>query len=224
MLFIGCKNDEPKTSNNTVSDLDGNLYHTVKIGTQTWMVENLKTTKYNDGEPIPLITDNLIWINSKSSAYRFYHNDIACIYGATYNWYAVNTGKLAPIGWHVPSVAEWDTLVNYVGANLGTSNSVAKALAAKTNWTTSTQIGSIGNDLSNNNSSGFSALPGGYTYFGGEFYSIGGWGSWWTTYSSKSPDGVSASFWYLSYDVSSVGHSGTHIADGMSVRCIRDAQ
>jgi len=97
------------------NDIDGNVYHTVIIGTQIWMVENLKTTKYNDGTSIANVTDNVEWIGLTSPAYCWYNNytSYKTQFGALYNWYAVNTGKLAPTGWHVPSHAEWTTLTNF---------------------------------------------------------------------------------------------------------------
>ncbi|MFZ4572381.1 MAG: fibrobacter succinogenes major paralogous domain-containing protein [Bacteroidales bacterium] len=105
----------------TTTDVDGNLYHSVTIGTQVWMDENLKTTKYNDGSSIPLVTDSIAWINMTTPGYCWYHNNAAAYkntYGALYNWYAVNTGKLAPTGWHVPTDAEWTILVAYLGGEL----------------------------------------------------------------------------------------------------------
>ena len=102
----------------TVTDIDGNVYHTVTIGTQTWMVENLKTTKYNDGTAIPLVTDSTAWLNLTTPGYCWYNNDAATYkntYGALYNWFTVNTSKLAPSGWHVPTDAEWTTLITYLG-------------------------------------------------------------------------------------------------------------
>ena len=113
LFSTGCKNDM-----SMITDVDGNSYHTVKIGTQTWMVENLKTTKFNDGSPIPLIRDSSTWKASLTPGYCFYKNDSAknkSTYGALYNWNAVNTGRLAPKGWHVPTDAEWTVLINYVG-------------------------------------------------------------------------------------------------------------
>src|ERR1035437_6837240 len=170
IMLVSCsKKDDPNNTVNTVTDKDGNVYHTVTIGTQTWMAENLKTTQYNDGTSIPYVTDNTAWSILSTPAYCWYSNDAATYknkYGALYNWYTVNTGKLAPTGWHVPTDAEWTTLTNYVTANLGTSLNVAKALAATTDWTIDTyDAGAIGNDLSKNNSTGFSALPGGYRFF-----------------------------------------------------------
>src|SRR5574344_55140 len=88
----------------TVTDIDGNVYHTITIGTQTWMVENLKVSKYNDGTAIPNVTDATAWAALTTGAYCDYNNDVAngTKYGHLYNWYAVNTGKLAPSGWHGP--------------------------------------------------------------------------------------------------------------------------
>jgi uncharacterized protein (TIGR02145 family) len=140
-----------------VTDKDGNVYHTVTIGTQTWMVENLKTTKYNDGTAIPFITDNSAWANLTTPGYCWYNNDSTTyknMYGALYNWYAVSTGNLAPKGWHVATDAEWTTLQNYLitnGYNYDGSTSgnfIAKSLADTLIWDADTGSGTIGNDLS----------------------------------------------------------------------------
>lgn len=108
-------NEVSFTSTSTVTDLSGNVYTTLKIGTQVWMVENLKTTKFNDGTNIPNITDAIAWITLTTPGYCFYNNDASkkSTYGALYNWYSVNTGKLAPTGWHVPTDADWTTLENF---------------------------------------------------------------------------------------------------------------
>jgi hypothetical protein len=101
----------------TVKDIDANVYKTVNIGKQVWMAENLKTTKYNDGSTIPLVTENTAWESLTTPAYCWYNNDIANkeVYGALYNLYAVITNKLCPIGWHVPSNKEWTTLAPLPG-------------------------------------------------------------------------------------------------------------
>ncbi|MDD4729737.1 MAG: FISUMP domain-containing protein, partial [Dysgonamonadaceae bacterium] len=120
----------------TVTDIDDNVYHTVTIGTQVWMVENLKTTKYNDGTSIPLVSDGTAWSNLATPGYCFYNNDAAnkSTYGALYNWFTVNTNKLAPTGWHVPTDAESTTLENYLIANgfnydgTTTGNKIAKSM------------------------------------------------------------------------------------------------
>src|SRR5450759_4787246 len=101
----------------TVKDIDGNVYKTVTIGKQVWMVENLKTTKYNDGITIPLVIDNTAWTDLITPKYSWFNNDIANkeVYGALYNWYTVNTNKLCPKGWHIPTDEEWTTLTTYLG-------------------------------------------------------------------------------------------------------------
>jgi uncharacterized protein (TIGR02145 family) len=176
----------------SITDIDGNVYHTVRIGNQVWTVENLRTTKYNDGTSIPLVTDNTAWCALTTSGYCYYNNttniDSIKKYGALYNWYVVNPEnlkKIAPAGWHVPSDVEWDTLRNYLIANgynwdgTTTGNEIAKAMATKTDWSASTTAGAIGNDLMKNNNSGFSALPGGCRD-GSTFAYIGDAGSWWS--------------------------------------------
>ena len=173
----------------TVVDVDGNVYSTVTIGTQIWMVENLKTTKYNDGTSIPLVSDDTAWFNLSTPGFCWYNNDAANknIYGALYNWYTVNTNKLAPTGWHVPTDAEWAMLENYLIANgynydgTTTGNKIAKSLAATTLWNTYTTVGTIGYDLTKNNTSGFAGLPSGYRSYIGPFNYIGSNGYWWSS-------------------------------------------
>ncbi|MEI6752600.1 MAG: fibrobacter succinogenes major paralogous domain-containing protein [Paludibacter sp.] len=205
----------------SIKDVDGNFYRTIKIGSQTWMVENLKTNKYNDGSAIPAVTDNTVWRNLTTGACCNYNNDAAnaAKYGKLYNWYAVNTGKLAPAGWHVPTDAEWTTLENYVKANLGASVSVAKALAATTDWDASTSAGVIGNDLKKNNSSGFSALSGGNRDSNGTFDHVGNYGAWWS-----STEIGSSHAWYrnLYYSDEHLSQSNYDKQDGFSVRLIKD--
>lgn len=156
----------------TVTDIDGNVYHAIKIGNQVWTVENLSVTKYNDGSLIPLDTSAVTWDSAKTLKYCFNENTTNAEsikkYGALYNWYVVspvNSKKIAPTGWHVPTDAEWDTMRNYLITNgynwNGTTsdtaqyNKIAKSLASKTDWLVDTTTGAIGNDLSTNNQSGF---------------------------------------------------------------------
>jgi uncharacterized protein (TIGR02145 family) len=218
-----------KTSNFdfvTCTDADGNNYTTVTIGTQTWMAENLKTTQFNDGTPITLVTDDTEWGNLTTPGYCWYNNVAAFKnkYGALYNWYAVNTGKLAPKGWHVATDAEWTTLQNYLimnGYNYDGSTSgnfIAKSLAATTNWASDTSTGSIGNDLSKNNSTGFSALPGCYRHSSG-LYIAGSNGFWW---SSTEVSSSLAWFWFLLYNHSMLYQNFYNEDYGFSVRCVRD--
>jgi uncharacterized protein (TIGR02145 family) len=210
------------TISGTVKDIDGNVYHSVTIGTQVWMVENLKTTKYRDGSPIPNVTDATAWSNLKTGAYCNYNNDVTtgAKYGKLYNWYAVaDSRNIAPTGWHVASDAEWITLENYVAANLGTSGSVTKALASKTDWSSSTSAGAVGNYLTKNNSSGFTALPGGLRYSNGTFFDVGYGGYWWSSTEFNTDNA-----WYrsLDYGGSYMLRSYHYESCGFSVRCVRD--
>ena len=209
-----------------VTDIDGNVYHTIKIGTQTWMVENLKTTKFRTGEAIPNVTDNTAWENLTTGAWCNYNNDAAngTKYGKLYNWYAVaDSRNIAPAGWHVPTDAEWTTLENWVSGNLGISGSIPKALAATTDWISWLSGGSgvdgfIGYDLTKNNNSGFTALPGGYRSNG--FTNIGYACSMW----SSTENNINTNAWYMGliWVSSNVNRNYITKSWGYSVRCIKD--
>ena len=217
----------------TVTDIDGNVYHAIRVGNQVWSVENLRTTKYNDGSNIPIETDNTAWVALSTPGYCWYNNDVTnkTKYGALYNWYVVsptNSKKIAPAGWHVPTDAEWTILEKYLVLNGynwdGTTdtaiyNKIAKSLAAKTDWITNTNSGVIGNDLTKNNSSGFSALPGGFRGNYGTFTDIGDLGCWW---SAAECDASSAwnRFLYCGY-ANLLRGNGTGSC-GFSVRLVRD--
>jgi uncharacterized protein (TIGR02145 family) len=149
IIAISCKKSKDQnifipTEKGTVTDIDGNVYKTVKIGNQWWMAENLKTTKYNDGTSIPLVINNTAWVNKATSGYCWYYNDTSYknIYGALYNWYTVNTGKLAPAGWHIPTDAEWCTITQFLdptvdcGVNRRTGKDIACQMkeAGTTHW------------------------------------------------------------------------------------------
>ena len=212
VLLTSCK----KEGDNAVTDTDGNIYTNVTIGTQIWMVENLKTTKYNDGTEIPLITDNTGWNNATADAYCWYDNAITNkdLYGALYNWYAVSTGKLCPKGWHVPSESEWAELVNYLGG---------ESVAGGKLKTTGTIEGGDGlwhqPNVDATNETGFSALPGGLR--GSAFNDINWGGVWWT--STEYPSNR-AYYFYINNNDGSVGDSddGGSRSSGYSVRCLKD--
>jgi len=221
------------TDTGTITDIDGNIYTTVKIGNQEWTVENLKTTKYNDGTAIPNVTESGVaggttgWWNLSTGAYCYYDNnpDYKAKYGALYNWYAVNTGKLAPEGWRVPTDADWTTLGNYLISNgynwdgTTTGNKTGKSLAARTNWSNDSEAGTIGNDPSKNNASGFSALPGGCRNVDGDFLNVGNYGYWWS-----SIEGGAALAWLrrLDYNSEHLGRFTNDKGCGFSVRLLRD--
>lgn len=163
--------------NGKMEDLDGNIYNTIKIGNQVWMAENLRTTKYSDGTPIKYLEDSESWRLANLGAYCYNRTfeDTAQIrrYGALYNGYAVQTGKLAPDGWHIPNSTEWLELINYLIENgynwdgITDKNMVAKSLASAVGWATrlsssASFSGVVGYLPLQNNSSGFSATANGY--------------------------------------------------------------
>ncbi|MHB9143409.1 MAG: FISUMP domain-containing protein, partial [Paludibacter sp.] len=201
-----------KTSEQTVTDIDGNTYHTVKIGTQTWMVENLKTTKFNDGSTIPLVSDGYEWSNLTTPGYCWYSNillDSKDTYGALYNWYTVNTGKLAPIGWHVPTQSEIDTLANHLGG-YPLAGSLLKE-SGNTHW--------YAGNSDATNSSGFTALPGGYrSSITGDYHNSGMWGVFWSSTEVNDKGGR----YILSNTSSAFEYNSDGKKCGFSVRCIKD--
>jgi len=213
--FTGCKKDvKTITPTNTVTDIDGNVYQTVTIGTQVWMAENLKTTKYRNGDPIPNVMDNAAWGALATGAYCWSNNDAAiykAAYGALYNWYAVaDSRNIAPIGWHVPADTEWTTLTTFLG---GESVAGGKLKEAGTAHWNSPNTGAT-------NSSGFAARPGDYRYSNGTFGSIGHNGWWW---SSPASDASNAWHRYLDYSYAAVGRGSNYSKQGgFSVRCVRD--
>ena len=196
----------------TVTDVDGNIYATIGIGDQTWMAENLKTTKYNDDTDIPLVTDGSEWDNLTTPGYCWYDNDQATYgdtYGALYNWYTVETGNLCPTGWHVPTEAEWTELTDYLG---GESVAGGKLKETGTSHWESPNEGAT-------NESGFTALPGGYRGGDGGFGGVGSHGRWWSA-----TEGGTGGAWGrgVRYSGSNVGQHEDDEVSGYSVRCLRD--
>jgi uncharacterized protein (TIGR02145 family) len=204
-----------------VKDIDNNRYDIITIGTQTWMSENLKTTRYNDGSVIPLVTDGTAWQTAGTNAspgYSWYNapNETTNLitYGALYNWYAINSAtngnkNVCPTGWHVPTDGEWTTLTTYlVGQSVAGGKMKEAGLA---HWL-SPNIGAT-------NESGFAGLPGGFRNFNGSFYNVGSYGLWW---SSSEDDAAYAWFRYLRNLNGNVYRDGSYKGSGFSVRCLRD--
>ena len=214
---------EPKFGE-TVTDVDGNVYHTVTLGSQTWMTENLRTTHFRDSTAITLITDSAAWGNSTSAGYCWYKNDSVSnksSYGALYNWYAVNSGKLAPKGWHVASADEWLTLENNVSSYISTSKTLAKVLASVSGWSRSLSSGTVGNYPAINNASGFNALAGGYRInYKNSFSKMDSVGAWWT--STQSDTVRYAVGMFIRNDQSIVEQRAYSKWCGFSVRCVKD--
>ena len=196
----------------TITDIDGNDYKTVKIGVQTWMAENLKTSRLNGGESIQRIEDSSKWTNAASS-WCWYGNDSLhnSEYGALYNWPAINTGKVCPTGWHVPTNNEWNLLAIYLG---GVDIAGKKMKEADTSHWKSPNAFS-------DNSSQFSGLPGGFRNYDGDYDSLGRAGYFWT---ATEFDTQFARYRILQSDNSILNES--HELDkesGFSLRCVKDS-
>ena len=217
----------------TVTDYDGNVYHTVQIGGQCWMKENLRTTRYADGTEIALAASNTD--SSSTVAYRYNpgnHSFNVLTYGYLYNWPAVMNGEassstlpsnvqgICPMGWHVPSDAEWTQLTNYVSGQSeyvcnNYSEYIAKALASNTGWAYYTDTCAVGFDLSSNNATGFSALPAGRYY--GSYSNVNAY-----FWSSTENNGGYAWSRYLKYGGANMYKNYYYKYNGLSVRCLRN--
>lgn len=217
-LAIGCKKDSTTnpTPTITIKDIDGNTYTTVKIGTQTWMVENLKVTKYRNGDPIPNVTNANLWMNTTIGAYCWYDNNIQnkILYGALYNWYAIKDSRnIAPIGWHVSTDADWTILTTFLGGESVAGNKLREKGTA--HWMTP--------NTGATNEFGFNGLPGGISS-GGIFDTQGMEGAWWsniTTTPTDHSDNWHRMLWYDDATVSK-SHDLFQTFWGFSVRCVKD--
>jgi uncharacterized protein (TIGR02145 family) len=204
-----------------VKDIDNNRYDIITISTQTWMSENLKTTRYNDGTVIPLITAGTSWEtvgNNTSPGYCWYNapNETSNLiaYGALYNWYAIDilsngNKNVCPTGWHVPTDGEWTILTTYLGSASAAGGKMKEAGLA--HW--------LSPNTGATNESGFAGLLGGFRYNSGTFYFIGSFGYWW---SSSEYDTTNA--WYrnlYNFD-GNVYRYNYYKGSGFSVRCLRD--
>ena len=203
----------PNKTYGTVTDIDGNIYKTIKIGDQVWMAENLRTTHYRNGDAIPNVTEDTIWGSLKTGAYCNYNNtedlDTIATYGRLYNWYAVNDSRgLAPKGWHVPTITDWDRLIDYLGGDTIAGNKLKEA--GDFHWVSPNE---------SNNSSGFTALPAGGRYLFKSTNDMGFYTEYWAMpqYNTNS-----APFLYLFSWNSFVYRGVNHKVNGYSVRCIKD--
>jgi uncharacterized protein (TIGR02145 family) len=202
-----------KNTVGTVTDIDGNVYKTVTIGTQTWMAENLKVTRYNNGDSIICVNSDDYWSAIPEGAYSSYkyEKNNSKIYGKLYNWDAVNDSrKIAPAGWHVATDAEWTTLITFLGGD-GMAGGKMKE-AGTSHWKDPNE----GAD----NSSGFMGLPGGYHADYG-FMSVGSQGYFWT--STEMQENAMFAVSYVLYNSGQgIKRSGDYKTKAMSVRCVKD--
>ena len=199
-----------------IKDLDGNTYKTVVIGTQTWMAENLKVSKYNDSTTIPNITDNTQWSNLTTGVWSYYNNDATnnAKYGKLYNWYAVNkttngNKNVCPKGWHVPIDSEWTVLTDYLGGESLAGGKLKEV--GTTNWNSP--------NADATNASLFTGLPGGFRGSSGYYYFISDYGYWW---SSSEYHTSNAWFRGLYNSNGDAGRNNGSKESGLSVRCLKD--
>ena len=208
----------------SVTDIDGNTYATIQIGTQVWMAENLRTTRYRNGDPIPNVTDKGKWGGLSSGAWCHYENDPKheVPYGKLYNWYTVNDPrKVCPAGWHLPTDGEWQQMEAALGVPAselgrkefrGAAQNVGGKMKTTTLWESP--------KLSTTNSSGFSGLPGGSRYSNnGYFYYLGHGGYWWSASHSGAENAWRR---YLNDLNAGVNRSYYAKRNGFCVRCVRD--
>lgn len=218
----------PSSSNNPivpstgiVTDIDGNSYITVTIGTQIWIAENLRTTRYCNGDSIPNLTDSLSWNSSTIGAWCWNMNvsNFESVYGKLYNWFAVSDSRnLCPCGWHVPSDAEWSELIRFIDANsnMDTLGSLAaesyiaggKMKAISTLW--------LNND--GTNETGFSALPGGSRDINYNFTSP----YWSAVFWSSSIYNANESLTRIILNSNNINREKSKTNNGFSIRCIKD--
>ncbi len=215
----------------SVTDIDDNIYTSVTICNQTWTKSNLNVSKYTDGTPIPQVTDPTQWANLTTGAWCYYENITAngTKYGKLYNWCAVAgiydvasannpalRKKLAPTGWHVPTDAEWSSLINCLDPNADGGNNVPNIAGGKMKATGTSLWISPNTDATNE--SGFTALPGGCRYTNGAFDYIGYRCFWW----SSSEGDITVLVCNLHTNNGYANRYGQFKTYGFSVRCLRD--
>jgi len=219
ILFnTSCKKDDDNNKTPTptypssVKDIDGNVYQTVKIGSQVWLKENLKVTKYRNGDPIENVINDATWASKTTGAYCNYDNEVSNghTYGRLYNWYAINDErKIAPAGWHVPTEEEWNVMINYLG---GEAQAGGKLKEKTLNyWATPNYMAT--------NTSGFTGLPGGGRNQDGVFNLKSMNGLFWT---KSEYDNTFAWLRILSYDKADINKNEYYKKWGASVRLVMD--
>jgi uncharacterized protein (TIGR02145 family) len=211
LLIIAFRCSKGDKAPGPVSDFEGNIYRTIRIGDQVWMVENLRSTRFNDGKEIALVTDPASWEDLTTPGCCWYNNDAVNKdpYGALYNGYAIDSGKLCPAGWHVPGKEEWQQLITYLGDTTDAGGKLKET--GTTHW----HIPNTGAD----NSSGFTATGAGVRYFEGSFSSIMNYNGMWSATETGSNDKWFLGLFYGNAYVT-IDHRNKNY--GFSVRCIKD--
>jgi uncharacterized protein (TIGR02145 family) len=208
----GYGNEVSFTTGPVEADIDGNVFHTINIGTQVWMLENLKTKHFRNGDPLSYVADSVDWISKSTEGYCYNNNDssIALIYGNLYNWFAATDPRnISPIGWHVPSGPEYNVLVN----NLGGYSTAGGKLKEDgfVHW--------LSPNTGATNETGFTGLPGGDREFG-NFINNGSSAFFWSSTANTS---VSLAYCLqLRYDNSYALTTPLEYQNGFSIRCVKD--
>jgi uncharacterized protein (TIGR02145 family) len=198
----------PNLTYGSVTDIDGNTYATIVIGTQEWMAENLRTTRYSNGDSIPYIADGTEWQKMRTGAMTQYDNDslFSSIYGLLYNWWAVvDSRNICPEGWRTPTNEDWILLTDSLGGEFYAGDKMKSKVLWNTPNTDAT------------NESGFSGLPGGVRTYG--FSLSGNYGYWWC---SREINVNRASNLYLGHSISRVWRNTSYKTDGLSCRCVKN--
>lgn len=207
LTLVQCSKKEETT---TVKDIDGNVYNIIQIGDQFWLKENLKVTKYRNGESIPAVEDSTAWAELSSGGRCIYDNsnENNNVYGTLYNWYAVNDARgLCPTGWHVPSDDEWSDLVEGLGGEF--------VAGGKMKTTTLWEAPNVGAT----NESGFSALPAGTRSSNSLYVEKGYTGTWWSSTSDSENVGIS---YHIDRSFPNIGRNFNNKKAGYSIRCTKD--
>lgn len=213
LFFVLCALMPVSGFSQTVNDVDGNTYNTISIGNQVWLTENLKTTKFNNQDPIPLVTDNALWSTQTEAAYCYYQQDtqIADEYGFLYNWHVVNDIRnVCPSGYHVPTISEWETLINFLGGSSVAGGKLKEI--GLVHW--------LDPNTGATNSSGFTLLPSGWrAHNNGAYENLTYMAYQW---SSTSVDALNASVMLVGFDSESCLTSDSHKLTGLPIRCVQE--
>ncbi|TRX72185.1 fibrobacter succinogenes major paralogous domain-containing protein [Carboxylicivirga sp. M1479] len=229
ILGVGCSKNNPPPYNEmngrstaifnpdkkygNVSDIDGNVYKTIKIGDQTWMAENLRVTRFRNGDAIINITDNDMWSIQEVAAYCNYNNtedlDTIATYGRLYNWYAAGDSRnIAPKGWRVATPEDWNILIDHLGGDALAGGKLKEA--GDEHWESPNEA---------DNSSGFTGQPGGWRHIDKGMQAFSRYGVWWT----NGQAGQESAAYIQLFTWSTKTYPGFHfIVNGFSIRCIKD--
>lgn len=210
----------------TITDVDGNLYRTVQVGEQCWMAENLKTTKYNDNTIIQVVVDNNEWKDLAAGACCVYGNEVSYKddYGMLYNYYAIESGKLCPEGWHVATDNEWKTLEGFADSEIEMNDAVWNS----DGWRGSdagkklktTDVWYSGTDEQGTDNFGFGAVPAGQRNAdNGVFERINEWGLWWSAKNDNEPNVYRR---HMSNHEDNIARFPSNPVSGYSVRCVKN--